>query len=106
MWAGTFVTDNAGNMALVYSTIYWIDLQNCSTVDDFLKLDGVQNQAKAVSDITVLQMPEEDDPAVQVSAGDVVLANDGSYYVLGSGTVIITSSYNNFGTDYLWTELQ
>lgn len=107
IYAGTFVTDADGNMALVYSTIYSIDLTNCNSVNDFLQLQAAPNHAKAVSDITVLQMPEEDDPAVLVSAGDVVLANDSSYYVfISNNTETITSSYNNFGAGYLWVKLQ
>ena len=105
--AGTFVTDNDGNMALVYSTIYWIKLQNCNTISSFLAQPAAQNHAKAVSDITVLQMPDEDDLEVQVSSGDVVLANDGKYYLyINENPIYISYNYNNFDANYLWSMLQ
>ena len=105
--AGTFVTDNDGNMALVYSTIYWIELQNCNTISSFLAQPAAQNHAKAVSDITVLQMPDEDDLEVQVSSGDVVLANDGKYYLyINENPIYISYNYNNFDANYLWSMLQ
>lgn len=102
---GSLVKDAYGGIVLVYKEIYWINLYGKKTINDFLSDSNANGCAKSVSDVTVVQMPEDDDPAIMVSPGDVILTQEGKYYVCISA-VTITSNYSDFQNTSVWKALE